>query len=109
LVSKGNAEAALGFSLQKPKVAPLGPTCLYSSASGAIAATVAIENTPLQSLRAMMKNPEVSSAHGHQLICGMLGQTTLITQLSSGSVLVIATPCAPAQKMAAEALASLRE
>jgi hypothetical protein len=107
LVDKREAASALGIVLQPPRVAPLGPTCIYSSKSGKVAATLALEAVSITQLRSQMSKVQTSSVGNHQLYCGSIGQPVLASEVSAGIVLQISAPCGPAEKMAADAFSHL--
>jgi hypothetical protein len=104
LVSQSQAQSILGISLQAPTEAPLGPTCIFKSTKGTIAATLAIEAESLDQIRGQMHDAQVSSLQGHQAVCGTYGRPTLYASLKGGSLLVVSAPCPMAQRLAADAL-----
>jgi hypothetical protein len=103
-VSKVEAESILGRPLDQPVEALQGPTCIFKSTNGTIAATIAVETVPLARFRSGMKGVHVESVAKHQTFCGTFGSPTLVSQLDRGALLVVSAPCPVAQRLAAHAL-----
>jgi hypothetical protein len=107
LVTKAEASSILRTAVLEPHEAPLGPTCILEAKSGAVLATVALENISFDQLRSRVSGLVTAPEAGRSTYCGTLGQPTLWAPLAAGNVLVITAPCPQAQALASAALARL--
>lgn len=108
LVTRREAERALGAELADPFEAPQGPTCIYRSASGDVFVTVGFQRTALRSLRGRMGHARRVRAAGRRGYCGMLGGPALALAAGPDRVLVISAHCRPARRLATRAVPRMR-
>lgn len=107
LVTKAEAQQILDASLEEPKEAPLGPTCIYRSRDGRSFVTLAVQT---QSLRAATKAlPAVRRLHvaDRQAACSSAGRPTLWVSVAKRRLLTVAGPCDTAQQFATAAIGRL--
>lgn len=107
LITKREASSVLHAAIADPHEAPLGPTCILEAKSGAVMATIAVENIAFDQVRPRVTALVASSAAGRSTYCGTLGQPTLWAPLAPASALVIVAPCSQAQALASLALSRL--
>jgi len=109
LVTRSEAESAIGSSILAPRVAPLGPTCIYESANHKAFVTVAVEVRSFAKLPAQEKSLRRFVGVGRPAYCGgTTGATGLLVQVGANEVLDVTGPCLTAGKLAAHALVRLR-
>jgi hypothetical protein len=107
LVTRTQARAILGESLQLPFQAPQGPTCIYRTTKGKGLVTVAVQNVEFHKLAKQVQQPTKVTLAGRTGTCGQYGQPTLYFPLSQGRVLTIAAPCDVAKQFASHAVKRL--
>ena len=106
LVSRGQAESFTGTAVAQPKVAPLGPTCVYLAKGGKMV-TVAVERTVFAKLKPHMRNLVSYTVRGTQAYCGIYGAPVTYVLLSRERALVVSAPCDVGKRFATAALAKL--
>lgn len=107
LVTQAEAQSALGIPLRPLTEAPLGPTCIFESEQGNIAATLAVEQASVDQLRSRLPQMQATITDGHQGYCGTYGKPTLFVSLTKTSLLVVSAGCGQAEKLATDALAHI--
>jgi hypothetical protein len=105
LVSRSQAVSILGGKMAAPQLAPLGPTCIYSSRAPRRYVTVAVTNMRLPQVSRRVVN--VALRGGHRAVCVSAGTQRLLVALTTGRVLSVGGPCPIAAKFALEALPRL--
>jgi hypothetical protein len=106
LVSRDQAEGFTGTSVARPKVAPLGPTCVYT-AKGGKTVTVAVEMAVFSKLKPHLQRLSTYRLSGHAAYCGIYGAPITYVLLPNDRVLTISAPCDVGKKFASVALAKL--
>lgn len=107
LVSRAQAQAILGGSLEKPVEAPQGPTCIYRSGDGKRFVTLAVQSRSVEQLTKELKLRDAIDVGEREAFCHDAGQPTLYMPLTKNQVLSVAAPCILAQRFAARALRRL--
>jgi Protein of unknown function (DUF3558) len=106
LVTRSQAQAILGRSLDAPQEAPLGPTCIYQSSGSTI--TLTVESIDFAAIKAHLRGRKQTEVAGHRAYCGSYGQQMTYVPLTDGRVLNVTAPCSLGLRFAAAALAHLR-
>jgi hypothetical protein len=104
LVSRMEAEAAVGSSITKITEAPLGPTCILQVQGQKQSITVAVEPAAGADQIHQMRKVRHLAISGHNAYCGLLGRPMLNVPLGNGKVLNVTASCGIAQALAAKAL-----
>jgi Protein of unknown function (DUF3558) len=107
LVSREQAQAIVGGSLEKPIEAPQGPTCIFRSSDGERFVTLAVQSRNAEQLQRELRRPKEVEVAERDAFCNDRGQPTLYVPLSKHQVLSVAAPCAMARELAAQALRRL--
>jgi hypothetical protein len=109
LVTRPEAQTALGGQLSSILEAPLGPTCIYQVKGQRQSFTLAVQTMNLQRHIAQMRSkPAQLNIAGHKAYCGTLGTSLLFVPLGSGRVLQVVAPCTAAAALAAKALPRIK-
>ena len=104
LVTRTEAQAAVGSPITKITEAPLGPTCILQVQGQKQTITVAVESSVAASQVHEMRKVQHLAISGHTAYCGVLGRPMLNVPLSNGKLLNVTAPCSIAQALAAKAL-----
>jgi len=110
LVDRGEAQRIMGAAVQRPVLAPQGPTCIYRMRDSKRQVTIALQSSPPagrpeQDRLTHRMRVRVAGTHAY---CGIAGQPTLILPLRGRRfIAVAAVPCPLAAAFAARALAHL--
>jgi uncharacterized protein DUF3558 len=107
LVTKREASAIMGVSLQDPIEAPQGPTCIYQGRGGDGFTSVAVQSVDFDRLLRQVRRAEEVQVGGRTAYCGMFGQPTLVMRLAEQRVLTISAQCSVAKEFAAKAIRQL--
>ncbi|MDA0166931.1 DUF3558 domain-containing protein [Solirubrobacter ginsenosidimutans] len=107
-VSKSQASAIVGEAIEKPRVAPQGPTCIYTTKGGKRFFSLAVQSMQFEQFRKQLGKPQKLTVSGRNGLCATNGQPTLYVPIGGGRVLSVAGPCAIAKRFAAAALAHLK-
>lgn len=107
LVSAADARAILGAPVERPAVAPQGPTCVYRAKSGGKFVTVSVQQGKVKELARPLAKRKRVDVRGRTAYCGVLGQHVLYVAAAPGWVLNVAAPCPTARRFAASAVATL--
>ena len=106
LVSRGQAESFTGTPVAQPKVAPLGPTCVYVAKGGKMV-TLAVEQTVFAKLKPHMHNLVHYTVRGTNAYCGTYGAPVTYVLLPRERALVVSAPCDVGKRFATAALTKL--
>jgi hypothetical protein len=106
LVSRGQAQAFTGTRVAAPKLAPLGPTCVYTAKGGKVV-TVAIESAVFGKLKPHIRKLRQYAVGKYAAYCGVYGSPNTYVVLPQDRVLVVAAPCDVGRKFATAAVAKL--
>ncbi len=106
LVSRAQAETFTGTTVAAPKVAPLGPTCVYVAHGGKMV-TLAVEQTVFSKLRPHVHKLSGYTIRGSRAYCGIYGSPNTYVLLPRDRVLVVSAPCDVGKRFATAALARL--
>ena len=107
LVSRSQARTFAGRPVAAPKLAPLGPTCVYHELGANAQVTVAVESAVLSKLTAHMQKLTHSTIAGRHAYCGVYGSPVTSVPPSGPQVLSIVGPCDVGARFAAAALPKL--
>ena len=107
LVSKTDAETLIGEPIAVPRVAPLGPTCIYQPMHGKNSITLSVESVNFSQIKPHMRKVTRFSVRGHVGYCGNYGRTMTFVPLPNGKVLNVTAPCSVGAPLAARAVARL--
>jgi hypothetical protein len=106
LVSRAQAQAFTGTRVAAPKLAPLGPTCVYTAKGGKVV-TVAIESTVFGKLKPHIQKLTHYTVGKYAAYCGVYGSPNTYVVLPQDRILVVAAPCDVGRKFATAAVAKL--
>ena len=106
LVSRTQAESFTGTSVAAPKVAPLGPTCVYLAKGGKMV-TLAVEQTVFAKLKPHIHKLSSYTVRGSRAYCGIYGTPITYVLLPRERALVVSAPCDVGKRFATAALAKL--
>lgn len=106
LVTRAQAQAFTGTRVAAPKLAPLGPTCVYTAKGGKVV-TVAIESTVFGKLKPHIQKRTHYTVGKYAAYCGVYGSPNTYVVLPQDRVLVVAAPCDVGRKFATAAVAKL--
>lgn len=104
LVSVHEANAMTGGAIAGSRLAPLGPTCVFSLDHRKANITLNLEASSFAEVTNQMTRREHLTIGGHKAYCGRLGAQMLYVQLGGGRVLHVTAPCPIAQRFAQTAL-----
>jgi len=107
LVTKAQAQRALGGRLIDPVSLPQGPTCIYRNRSSARYATISVQARDFAVLRRQLKRARRVDVADRPAFCGVHGRPMLYLSLGGGKVLSVAAQCDPAVRLARRAGAQL--
>lgn len=107
LVSVHEANTMTGGAIAGSRLAPLGPTCVFSLDHRKANITLNVEASNFSEVTRPMVKREQLEIRGHKAYCGQLGSPMLYVQLSGGRVLHVSAPCLIAQRFAQTALSHL--
>jgi hypothetical protein len=105
LVSRSDVASILGGRVAAPQLAPLGPTCIYTSRTPRRYVTLAVAPMRLPALSRRVVN--VALRGGHHAVCVSADTQRLLVALTTGRVLSVGAPCPIAAKLALKALPRL--
>jgi hypothetical protein len=108
LVSKSQARAILGTTIQDPLEAPQGPTCIYRSRDGRSFVTLAVQQVRFEKVKGQIRGRQAVSVADKTGYCGKYGQPVLYLPLSRSQVLTVTAPCQVARQFAQTAVGRLR-
>jgi hypothetical protein len=108
LVTRAEAQAIIGASIDAPRVQPLGPTCIYQTAHSSTFITMAVERVNFDQVKPQIQDIVPVSGLGHQAYCGNYGRPTIFVVLDSTRILNVAAPCNVAKQFAAKAMPRVR-
>ncbi len=106
LVSRADSERFTGTAVAAPKIAPLGPTCVYV-AKGGKTVTLAVEQTVFAKLKPHIRKLTSYTIGATHAYCGVYGSPITYVLLPRERVLVVAAPCDVGKRFATAALAKL--
>jgi hypothetical protein len=106
LVSRSQAERFTGTGVAAPKVAPLGPTCVYTAKGGQVV-TLAVEQTVFAKLKPHIHKLTGYRIGGTRAYCGIYGAPATYALLPRDRVLVVSAPCDVGKRFATAALSKL--
>ena len=107
LVSRAQAQTFTGRPVAAPKLAPLGPTCVYHALGANAQVTLAVESTVLSKLKSHMQKLTHLTVAGREAYCGVYGSPVTLVPLSGPQVLSVVAPCNVGARFAAAALPKL--
>ena len=108
MVSRAQAVAIVGGKITKPVTAPNGPTCIYRTARDGRMFSVAVSSQAFdRGFKRQVGRTQKLTVSGRSAYCATTTQPTLYVPLAEQRTLIVAAPCAVAQKFAATALRSL--
>jgi hypothetical protein len=107
LVPKADAESIIGAPLDVPRVAPLGPTCIYQPRGAKNSITLSVEAINFSQIKPHMRKVTQVQVRGHAGYCGEYGQPMTFVPLPNGEVLNVTAPCSVGALLAAEAISRL--
>jgi hypothetical protein len=107
VVTQAQASAFTGKNVAAPKVAPLGPTCLYAVPGRKTEITLAVQMAAFSKLRPHIQNLSKFRIDGRTAYCGVYGTPITYVPLGQGRLLSISAPCGVGRKFAAAALPTL--
>jgi hypothetical protein len=100
LVTKKQAQTAIGMRLMDPVEAPQGPTCIYRDRGGKTFVTVAIQDTPFSQLRGDLHRLKKVSVGDRDAYCGVNGAPVLYLPLARARILSVTAQCEVAMDFA---------
>jgi hypothetical protein len=92
LVTRAEAEEAIGVPIVEPLEAPQGPTCIFQGQSGTPYVTLAAQDASADELRSGLADRRAVPVAGRTGQCGTAGGPVLYVPLSEGRTLVVAAP-----------------
>lgn len=118
LVSRTEAQQILSADVQRPVLAPQGPTCIYKVKGSQREVTLAVllarptgasgaSSSTGASLQGRLQHRMRVKVGGRHAFCGVAGSPTLVMALPGGRVLSVVAPCPIAAAFAARALGHL--
>jgi hypothetical protein len=107
LVTRAQAQAILGATVEAPVEAPQGPTCIFRSPSANTFITLAVQSSDLDSLKGQVRRRQEVTVSDRKAYCGTTGQPMLYVELSRRRILTVGAPCSLARQFAARAVATL--
>ena len=107
LVSQSQASSFTGKSIGKPRVAPLGPTCVYQELGGKTEVTMALQMAAFAKLKPHIHNLSTVTIAGHTGYCGVYGTPIMLVPMAQDRLLSISAPCTVGTRFAAAALPKL--
>ena len=107
LVSQSQASTFTGKSIGKPRLAPLGPTCVYQELGGKTEVTMALQLAAFAKLKSHIHNLSTVTIAGHVGYCGVYGTPITYVPMAQDRLLSISAPCSVGTKFAAAALPKL--
>lgn len=107
LVDQAEAQRILEAKVERPVLAPQGPTCIYRTTGSKRQVTLAVQldppgGRPAQDRLRHRMRVRIGSAHA---FCGVTGEPTLILPLHGRRFIAVAAPCPLAAAFAGRALA----
>jgi hypothetical protein len=106
-VTRAQAAAFVRGRVATPRLAPLGPTCVYRELDSKVDVTLAVQATRFEALKRRMHHLITFTVEGRNAYCGRFGVTATYVALSRGRVLTITAPCPVGRRLAAAALPHL--
>ena len=107
LVTQSQARAYTGRPVGAPRLAPLGPTCVYHELGANAEVTVTVESAVFSKLRPHIRKLSRFTIADRPAYCGVYGSPVTYVLLSAPQVLSILAPCDVGAKFAAAALPKL--
>lgn len=107
LVTRAQAQAAIGRPIDAPEEAPLGPTCIYQPVGARTFVTLALETAPFPQIEDHIRDPHRSRVDDHNTYCGLYGGMTTFVPLERGKVLYVTGPCDVGRLLAGDAIPRL--
>lgn len=107
LVSQSQASSFTGKSIGKPRLAPLGPTCVYQELGGKTEVTMALQLAAFAKLKPHIHDLSTVTIAGHTGYCGIYGTSIMYVPMAQDRLLSISAPCSVGTKFAAAALPKL--
>jgi hypothetical protein len=104
LVTKAEAQAIIGASIDAPRPQPLGPTCVYQTPDSSTFITMALEKVNFNQIKPLVQDLVAVDGLGRQAYCGSYGRPALFVLLNSNRFLNITARCDIAKQFAAKAL-----
>jgi hypothetical protein len=108
LVPRSAAESIIGQPVARPRVAPLGPTCIYQVPKTRQTITLTVELADFSKIRPHLHGVKRVHVGGQTAYCGNLGGSMTFLPLPNRTVLNVSAPCSVGEKLAAAALTRLR-
>ena len=109
LVSRAEAESALGLRSLQARVAPLGPSCVFVATNHKAVLSVVVNPASFAALRSQMSDLRKFSGVGWKGLCGgTRGASSLYARVNATEVLHLTGPCLSVAKLVPTALARLR-
>ena len=107
LVSQSQASTFTGKPIGKPRLAPLGPTCVYEELSGKTEVTMALQLAAFAKLKPHIHDLSTVTISGHVGYCGVYGTPIMYVPMAQDRLLSISASCSVGTKFAAAALPKL--
>ena len=107
LVSQSQASSFTGKSIGKPRLAPLGPTCVYQELGGKTEVTIALQLAAFAKLKSHIRDLSTVTIAGHTGYCGVYGTPVTYFPMAQDRLLSISASCSVGTKFAAAALPKL--
>jgi hypothetical protein len=106
-VTRAEARAIVGDPVAVPRVAPLGPTCIYATPDERFI-TLAVQPVDVAAATRGARGVIKAQVGGRKGVCVTSGsQQRLLVPLSSGRALAVTAPCPIGTGFAAKALSRL--
>jgi hypothetical protein len=100
LVTKKQAQEAVGMRLLDPMEAPQGPTCIYRDRAGKTFVTLAVQQGEFRSVRRDVDRLRRVSVGDRSAYCGVHGAPMLYVPLGQGRMLSVTAQCEVAKSFA---------
>lgn len=107
LVTRAQAQAFTHRPVAAPKLAPLGPTCVYHELGAHVQVTLAVEAAVFSTLKPHIQHLSRFTVGGRTAYCGVYGSPVTYVVLSANRLLSILAPCDVGSRFAGAAVPKL--